>query len=389
MSVIVEVPGHGEVEFPDGMSDEEMSAAIRKNFMLAAPEKPKQTMGGRVAQTGASVLQGLMRGGPLGAAAAGVGEGLNQSGEVMDRLAYDAGGKVTDLTGSPELGFAANVATQAVPTVVGAAAGKLASPLLKSGGKQLMMSALKPSKAEHMTGKAGRAAQTMLDEGVSVSQGGVDKMRSAISSLNDEIAGIIKNSGKTVDKNAVASRLQDVMKKYEASIDASDLQAIEKVWTEFLTHPQLAGKSGMPVQLAQRMKQAGNAKLGDAAYGMGLKPAAERDAYKGLVRGLKEEIAAAEPAVAPLNAREGNLLNAEKIAQNRVAMDANKNPIGLGILNPLTLPLWMFDRSPLAKSMLARLMYSGAGPIGTGAGAAAGGIYGAQQGQPPSGILYP
>jgi hypothetical protein len=252
-----------------------------------------------------------------------------------------------------------------------------------------MQSALKPSKAEHMTGKAGRAVQTMLDEGVSVSQGGVDKMRTAISSLNDEIAGIIKDSGKTVDKNAVAGRLQDVMKKYEASIDSSDLQAIEKVWTEFLSHPQLAGKSGMPIQLAQRMKQAGNAKLGDAAYGMGLKPAAERDAYKGLVRGLKEEIAAAEPAVAPLNAREGNLLNAAKIAQNRVAMDANKNPIGLGILNPLTLPLWLFDRSPLAKSLLARMMYSGSGPIATGAGAAAGGIYGAQQGQPPSGILYP
>jgi hypothetical protein len=389
MSVIVEVPGHGEVEFPDGMSDEEMSAAIRKNFMLSTPEKPKQTMGGRVAQTGASVLQGLMRGGPLGAAAAGVGQGLNQSGEVMDRLAYDAGGKVTDLTGSPELGFAANVGVQAIPTVVGAAAGKLAEPLLKMGGKQLMQSALKPSKAEHLTGKAGRAVQTMLDEGVNVSQGGVDKMRSAVSSLNDEIAGIIKNSGKTVDKNAVAGRLQDVMKKYEASIDANDLQTIEKVWTEFLTHPQLAGKSGMPIQMAQRMKQAGNAKLGDAAYGMGLKPAAERDAYKGLVRGLKEEIAAAEPAVAPLNAREGNLLNAAKIAQNRVAMDANKNPIGLGILNPLTLPLWLFDRSPLAKSLLARMMYSGSGPIATGSGAAAGGVYGAQQGQPPSGILYP
>jgi hypothetical protein len=178
------------------------------------------------------------------------------------------------------------------------------------------------------------------------------------------------------------------MKKYDASIDANDLKTIQNVWTEFLTHPQLAGKPDMAIQLAQRMKQAGNAKLGDAAYGMGLKPAAERDAYKGLVRGLKEEIAAAEPAVAPLNARESALINAQKIAANRVAMDANKNPIGLGALinQPWMVPLWMWDRSPLGKSMMARLMNSQAGPIGVGAGAGAGGLYGASQGQ---GALYP
>lgn len=382
MSVIVEVPGHGEVEFPDGMSDEEMSDAIRKNFMLPTPKKASPSMVGKLAK-------GLVMGGPVGLAAAGAGEAMNQSGEVMEKLAYDAGGKVTDLTGSPELGFAANVATQAVPTVLGGAAGKVAEPVLQAGGRKLMQSALKPSKADHMTGRAKRAVQTMLDEGANVSQGGVDKMRATIGDLNDEIADIIKNSSATVDKNAVASRLSDVMKKYEASIDPKDMTAIQDVWTEFLTHPMLAGKPDMAIQLAQRMKQAGNAKLGDAAYGTGLKPAAERDAYKGIVRGLKEEISAAEPAVAPLNKREGDLINASKMAQSRVAMDANKNPIGLGALNPLMLPLWLWDRSPLAKSLTARLLHSQAGPISVGAGAGIGGLYGAEQGQPPRGLLYP
>ena len=340
---------------------------------------------------GGAAVKGLLTGGPMGMIAGATAENMAQSSEVMDRLAYDAGGKVTDVTGSPELGFAANVGVQAVPTVLGSAAGKLVgAPALKSAGKSLMQSALKPSKAEHLSGRGARAVQTMLDEGVSVSKGGVEKMQSAISSLNDEIAGIIKNSSKTIDKNAVASRLQDVMKKYEASIDPSDLKAIENVWTSFLAHPQLAGKKDMAIQLAQRMKQAGNAKLGDAAYGTGLKPAAERDAFKGLVRGLKEEIAAAEPRVAPLNKRESDLINASKIAGNRVAMDANKNPLGLGALitQPWMLPVWMWDRSPLGKSLMARMLYSGAGPIGTGTGAGIGGIYGAQQGTPP-GILYP
>lgn len=385
MSVIVEVPGHGEVEFPDGMSDAEMEAAIRRNFMLPQKQQPS-----RMARMGGAAMKGLLTGGPMGMIAGATAENMAQSSEVMDRLAYDAGGKITDVTGSPELGFAANVGVQAVPTVLGAAAGKLVgAPALKSAGKSLMQSALKPSKAEHLSGRGARAVQTMLDEGVSVSKGGVEKMQSAISSLNDEIAGVIKNSGKTIDKNAVASRLQDVMKKYEASIDPSDLRAIENVWTSFLAHPQLAGKKDMAIQLAQRMKQAGNAKLGDAAYGTGLKPAAERDAFKGLVRGLKEEIAAAEPRVAPLNKRESDLINASKIAGNRVAMDANKNPLGLGALitQPWMLPVWMWDRSPLGKSLMARMLHSGAGPIGTGVGAGVGGIYGAQQGNP--GILYP
>lgn len=387
MSVIVEVPGHGEVEFPDGMTDQEMEAAIRRNFMLPPKQAEKPSMTAKVSDAAKRAFAFT----PPGVALAVAGETNKRATELMDRAAYEAGGKVTDVTGSPELGYATNVGIQAIPTVLGAAMGSMSKPVLQAGGRKLMQSALKPSKTEHVTGKAARAVQTMLDEGVSVSQGGVGKMQSSIASLNDEIAGIIKGSGKTINKNAVASRLQEVIKKYEGSIDPDDLKAIENVWTKFLTHPSLAGKSEIPIQMAQKMKQAGGAKLGDVAYGQGLKPAAERDAYKGLVRGLKEEISAAEPTVAPLNKRESDLINALKIAQNRVAIDANKNPLGLGALitQPWMLPVWMWDRSPLGKSLMARLMYSGAGPIGTGAGAAAGGIYGAQQGQPPTGILYP
>jgi hypothetical protein len=338
---------------------------------------PDQKSG--LADGGMKLLRGLGAG-PAGLIAAGVNEGMSQANQALEKAGYEAGGRVTDVTGSPELGFAANVGLQAIPTVAGGFLGKTAAPVVKDTGRFLMQSALKPSKAEHMSGKGARAVETMLKEGANVSKGGVEKMRSVIDDLNDEIAGIIQNSDKTIDKNAVASRLGDVLKKYEASIDPSDIKAIENVWTQFLSHPQLAGKREMAIQLAQKMKQAGNAKLGDSAYGTGLKPAAERDAYKGIVRGLKEEIAAAEPAVGPLNARESDLINAAKIAANRVAMDANKNPLGLGALitQPWMVPVWMWDRSPLGKSMLARMLYSGADPMTTGAGAAVGGLYGNQ-----------
>jgi hypothetical protein len=376
MTVIVEVPGHGEVEFPDGMSDADMEAAIRKNFMMAQKEPPKQQSN---LQRGLMApIRGLVSGGPLGA----IGAIGKEASRQQEEAAYDAGGKVTDWTGSPGLGYAANVLTQAVPAVLGGqVAPKAMTPALQGTARTFMQSALKPSKLDHQSGRAARATQTMLDEGATVSQGGVDKLRSSIATMNDEIAGIIKDSDKTISKNAVADRLQNVLKKYEAG-DPDDLKAVEAVWTKFLTHPSLAGKDEIPVQFAQRMKQSFGSKLGDAAYGMGLKPAGERDAWKGITRGLKEEIAAAEPAVAPLNARESALINASKIASNRVAMDANKNPLGLwaAIGQPWMLPLWAWDRSPAAKSLTARMLYSGANEIGTATGAGLGGLYGANQG---------
>jgi hypothetical protein len=344
------------------------------------PAKPKG-LRGHLTDFALAATGGMLKGGPL---LGMFGESQKQATDLLDRSAYRAGGAVTDkLAGkvSPELaagaGYATNVGIQAIPTIAGAVAGSMAGkPVMQAGGRQLMQSALKPSKLELNSGKASRAVDTMLKEGYSVSKGGVESMRSAVNSLNDEIAGIIRNSSATIDKNAVASRIGDVIKKYEASIDPGDLQAIEKVWTGFLAHPQLAGSKTMPIQFAQRMKQSGGAKLGEAAYGMGLKPAAERDAYKALVRGLKEEISAAEPSVASLNKRESGLINALKIASNRVAMDANKNPIGLGILNPLTLPMWLFDRSPLAKSLVARGLYSGSGTVPAALGGGLGGLYG-------------
>jgi hypothetical protein len=132
VSVIVEVPGHGEVEFPDGMSDADMESAIRKNFMMPPKSQAATKMEespsflSRLQSVGGAGAQGLMRGGPLMAAAGMMGEGLKQGDEQFQQAGYDAGGAVTDkLAGhvSPETaakaGLVANVATQAIPTALG------------------------------------------------------------------------------------------------------------------------------------------------------------------------------------------------------------------------------------------------------------------------------
>jgi hypothetical protein len=228
------------------------------------------------------------------------------------------------------------------------------------------------------SGKAARAIETMLKEGYNATPGGVAAMKSRIGDLSAEIDDAVRGSTAMINKNAVAARLQDTLKQFEKQVNpGSDLAAIERAWSEFLAHPSLAGKADMPVQLANQMKKGTYRQIGDKGFGE-LK-SAEKEAQKALARGLKEEVASAVPAVGPLNALEGNLINASKMAERRVLIDSNKNPLGLGALisQPWMYPVWMWDRSPLAKSLTARALYSGSEQIpAAGARAVTGGLLG-------------
>ena len=391
MTVIVEVPGHGEVEFPDGMSDAEMEAAIRKNFMLPPKQAPKVEMKqpSRLERGLTAAGRGLMTGGPMGMISAAGAEGMKQQGEVLDAAAYDAGGKVTDMTGSPELGFAANVATQAIPTVLGGAASKVASPVLQSGAKSLMQSALKPTIADLKSGRAAKAVDTLLERGINPTQGGVAQLKTHIDELNGQVEAAIAKSTATVNKADVGSHLRSTWESFKNQVNPQgDLETIRKAWDSFKNHPLLAGKMEIPVQTAQSMKQGTYAQVGKKYGQMG---SAEIEAQKGLARGLKEEISKAVPEVGPLNKAESELINALNVAERRALMDANKNPMGLALLanNPASWAAFMADKSALFKSLVARLMNSGSSAIPTTAGAAAGGLYGSTLGQPEGGALYP
>lgn len=303
--------------------------------------------------------------------------------KALDKAAYDAGGKVTDLTGSPELGLAANVAVQAVPTVLGGMGGSKVAASMDDTARGLMQSALKPSIAALRTGKAAKAIDTMLAEGISVTPGGLAKLRSMISGLNDEIATAIKSSPATVNKVRAASTLRDTLNKFRNQVNPqSDMAAINKAWIEFRDHPLLIGQMDMPVQTAQQLKQGTYKMLGEKAYGE-LK-GAEIEAQKAIARGLKDEIASAVPGIANMNARESALLNAMSVAERRVLMDANKNPAGLSLLtnHPVLFTLFMADRSPAFKSLVARMLKASPGSAPTTVGAAVGGAAGAYSGQP-------
>jgi hypothetical protein len=370
---------------PEGTTKAQLMARIGK--MNAPKTATQQLLGGfrnsGVFGAGASVLgldpekfpilRGLVNAGPVGAAVAGMGEAQKGLGKVGDI----AGGATTDVLAPhvpPEVaGIAGAAASIAAPTIVGGLVGKaVGQPVLESGAKQLMQSALKPSSEELVSGKAAKAIQTMLDEGVNVTPAGAAALRSKIGDLHREVSQKIATSPEMVDKAYVASEVTKALTKFRQQVNpGADQAAILKSWSEFNS----AWGAKIPIAEAHAMKQ-GTQQILSKKYGE--QGAAAVEAEKAMARGLRLAIEEKIPEVAKLNAKESELLNALYIADKRAGLEGNKNPFSFALLahNPEAATAFMVDRSSLFKSILARLMHSGSGTIPTAAGAAAGGVAG-------------
>ena len=228
-----------------------------------------------------------------------------------------------------------------------------------------MQSALKPSWEELRKGKGQRAVNTLLEEGINPTAGGVDTLRTRLSNITDKMNEIIGNSGEmvSVSKQKVGERIDPLVARARAQVNpTADVKALESALTEFNQHPTIQGDS-IPVALAQQLKQGTYRALGERPYGE--LQGASTEAQKALARGLKEEISTAVPEVAPLNAQASDLANAMNIARRRALIDMNKNPLSLAPLahHPVGLAAYMADKSALAKSLLARLLYQSAHDI--------------------------
>ncbi len=286
----------------------------------------------------------------------------NAIGSMVAKGGEKAGSSIAD-AGYPMIGAGVNAAIQAAPAMLplalrgGAAAVGRGLQGETVGAQRWMQSALKPNAEARRTGKSGEAAQTLLDEGVNVSPGGRDALTARIDPLDQQITDIIQNSTATIPKDAAATRmigtLNDALQ--QGSGYATDVPAVTRAYQSFLDHP-LMPSNDVPIQTAQTIKRGIYRSLGDRAYGeLG---SADVNAQKAQARGLAEEIAQAEPAAASINAEMGPLINARNMVADRVSRSGNTNPVGLGILNPKTLPLWLIERSDLGKSLIARLLNS-------------------------------
>jgi hypothetical protein len=277
------------------------------------------------------------------------------------------GGAVAGLVNPDDVGTGAIIGG-AIP-VVGKVAGEagnvvknFVSDKLNDTATRLMQSAIKPTIAQLRKGQVEPAIQTLLENGINVTKGGLEKLRGKIDELGDAVSNSISGSTATVSRNDVLGNLKGTRDKFINQVSpASDLSAIDGVGEGFLNHPGILSDA-IPVQQAQKLKQGTYGVLKDKYGQIG---SAETEAQKDLARGLKDKIAEAVPEVAGLNAEESKLINALNVTERRVFMEANKNPMGLAALamHPAQWAAFMADRSGVFKSLVARTAYNSAKAI--------------------------
>jgi hypothetical protein len=222
----------------------------------------------------------------------------------------------------------------AAPIVMGEMGGQLRANVklpakLRAGmqGKaaDLYQSALKPSNAKNAPNPA-NLVKTGLDNGIPVSQGGLDKLSSLIDDYNVKIADEVKNSPAMVNKYKVASRLNDTYDAFKTQVNpTSDINAIADSGNEFLgTQP-----AQIPAADAQALKVGTYRQLKGKAYTGELK-SASIESQKALARGIKEELNQAIPELAGLNAEESRLLGLEPALEKAVNRINNHQAVGIG-----------------------------------------------------------
>lgn len=324
-----------DVEGPEGSTAEQALAQVQSQYQTPSKETPDlSTVEGR-----RSYYNELQK-------------------TPQPNLAYDIGGKVTDVTGSPAAGYGANVLAEAVPALFGGQVAKGFAPALDWAARGLMQSAVKPSVGDLLTGKASRAVGTMLEEGINPTVGGMEKLRGMAQGKNAEVADLIANTGGTVSKEAAASRIGDVVSKVEAVHPTPQdvLPTIEKVYTNFMQNGLIP--KNIPVEQAQAVKQEIYRMM---KYGELKADLPKEAAFKAIGRGLKEELETSVPGVKALNARASDLWNALNVAERRALLDLNRNPLNIGVLahSPTMFATYMADKSAAFKGFLARGLFAG------------------------------
>lgn len=416
---VIEIPGVGNIAFPSHMTPDEINQAAGKLYQEKNPNHPpparehswldKATdwlpaaggavggvaggIGGTVAGVGVGGIPGAVGGAALGG---GAGEAAKQ---LINRW------RGLPAPASPAEA-ATGIAGQAVLQGGTQAIGGAVAPMLRHGAGVIMQSAVKPglketarAVAKGVTPSNLPIVKTLLTEGVNVTPGGIAKLDRIINATNAKIKEAVANLPGSVDPAKVATRTKGVADRLAQQVDPmDDVSAVQRVTDNFLSQPgttavgQVGTKSvptgvlnasGMMVSHqvpvmgrvpralslpeAQAMKTGTYRTLKEKAYGEMKGPAIE--ANKALARGLKEEIEmeARKSGVdlGAFNAREGAAITAKEAVAKRVAAAGNRDAISLAWLaaNPTAGLLFVMERSPVVKSLLARGMYQSASRV--------------------------
>lgn len=378
-------PDGTEHEFPVGMDPQRAAAIVRGTAQHATPRwyQPGgdvvldnvRSAGNFVTQHLPSVggaIGGFLGGVPGAALGGSAGEGYRQliqhgaelPGAIRDIASNALSHPLDTATGLGRGAYegARNAVTQAAIQGGAQAAGDAIGAGMRKAGPWLMEKAVKPTtsllKEYRTTGP--ELAQTLLDNGINVTQAGVDKLQALLGETNQKIAAAVQAAPGAISKKAVAAEVLPTAQRLAQQVNATGaLGDVGNVVTDFLDHPVFSGPT-LSVPEAQAMKIGTYKEIGKN-YGRLSSPAIE--AQKALARGLRNEVAAAAPEVSGLNALDAKLMAALDATGQRVAVAGRADPVGFAwtAQHPATFLAALFDRNPTVKSLVARGLWRSAG----------------------------
>lgn len=322
-------------------SEAELDAMFAQSAEPAAPERTwTDTAVDALPMVGGTV-GGILGG--MGGTAFGVGIGgvpgavggaalLGGAGESAKQLINRARGKAAPATPSDAASaIATQGAIQGGAELIGQGVVKGASAV----GRGLYRGYLKPSLAKASIGKADRVVETALQEGLPITQGGVAKAGRVAKELGAQVDDLLRQAdaaGETVDLHSVANKVRKFAdaKYFQPGRPGADYDAAMKIADSLDLHPSLNGETVVPVSVANKIKRGIWQSLGENSFGV------ERDATKTAQKFAGSQLrksvergatAAGLPAVGPLNARQGALLEAARTLTRAVGREANKNQV--------------------------------------------------------------
>ncbi len=241
----------------------------------------------------------------------------------------------------------------AVPEAMSAGAPNAISGL-KNVAQRMYQGALRPKPSMGVEAAKG-LVNTGLTERIPVSEGGVNKIGGLIHGLNEQIGQHIAGSTAEISPKKVAGAIDAVHPSFAAQVNPqADLNTIGRVRGEYLgkhteqipftkVEPGMEEEAGRLVPVgrgttplirnispaeAQAEKVATYRQL-SGKYG-GELSSADIEGQKALAGGLRREIGNAVPAVHPLNAREGKLIELREPLERAAVRGGNAETVPIG-----------------------------------------------------------
>lgn len=282
----------------------------------------------------------------------------------IGNAALEAGNKAVDVAAKvlpPEIaagvGVLGNMATQAIPMLMGGGKNPNQLSATEPVAKWLMNKAVKASTDDVASGAAAKAYGTMLRENQSASPSGMVKAQKIVNEMHPQVQAGIERSSAEIPIAPVGEKY---LEQYTRAIPQGEsaIKEVGDVWKNFSGNPAIAGSESMTAQMADLMKR-GAQKNARASYG---KPTGE--AEKELAALLREELLKGVPSIRAPLAREAANMNVLDVARGSIAQSTKNNPGGLSLLANDVLPAagFLADRSPYFKGLLARMLYQGGKP---------------------------